>query len=520
MATNPSVLVIDDDEDFRASVRSLLENHGYVVFEADSGADGLLKVVEHKPSLIVLDIMMKCSSEGYGVNQAIKHQEEYRNYRNIPVVMTSSIELSPDELFPMAGEVEMIRPDYYLTKPLDIPVFLQVVETGRVHLPLARSWRELIERNGRAGNNRCHRRRPRHPPVLQEDPVQNGLSGRSLRRRSAGLEGVARLKPGLAVVDLKMPGISGMEVIARVHEIDPRDRHRGHHRIRHHRHRRGGDEVRRLRLPAQAVFAGRAAADRQSRPGAPPPGDLSPAAREMERELLKRRFVTFVSHQLQTPLVAIHQYLNVLRHLDEPEDAAAKTQEWLDRCLARTEEMQTIIKDWLTLAKTGRRHALPAAGQGRSEADRHRDPGDLRGDGRPPTGFRWKPGCPKTGYFVTGDRNCLSVLFDNLIVNAIKYNKPGGKVTVSAELTTGEVDRFGERHRDRHPGEVPPDAFRGVLSHRGRRTRRPPAPGLGLAISKRVVSEMGGSISVESAGQMSVPRSGCGCWPGGSQQAE
>jgi twitching motility two-component system response regulator PilG len=128
MATSPRVLVIDDDQDFRASVRSLLENHGYVVFEADSGTDGLRKVVEHRPNLIVLDVMMKCSSEGYGVNQAIKHQEEYRDYRSIPVVMTSSIELSPDELFPMAGEVEMIRPDYYLTKPLDIPGFLKVVE--------------------------------------------------------------------------------------------------------------------------------------------------------------------------------------------------------------------------------------------------------------------------------------------------------------------------------------------------------------------------------------------------------
>ena len=128
MPTSPRVLVIDDDEDFRASVRSLLENHGYVVFEADSGTDGLRKVVEHRPDLIVLDVMMKCCTEGYGVNQAIKYQEAYRDYRSIPVVMTSSIELSPDELFPMAGEVEMIRPDYYLTKPLDIPGFLQVVE--------------------------------------------------------------------------------------------------------------------------------------------------------------------------------------------------------------------------------------------------------------------------------------------------------------------------------------------------------------------------------------------------------
>ena len=36
-----------------------------------------------------------------------------------------------------------------------------------------------------------------------------------------GPEGVASLKPGLVAVDLKMPGISGMEVITRVHEVDP-----------------------------------------------------------------------------------------------------------------------------------------------------------------------------------------------------------------------------------------------------------------------------------------------------------
>jgi len=34
---------------------------------------------------------------------------------------------------------------------------------------------------------------------------------------------------------------------------------------------------------------------------------------EVDRALLKRRFVTFVSHQLRTPLVAIHQYLDVLK---------------------------------------------------------------------------------------------------------------------------------------------------------------------------------------------------------------
>jgi hypothetical protein len=49
--------------------------------------------------------------------------------------MTSSIELSPDERFPMAGELDMIRPDFYLTKPLDIPKFLEVLQRASVLCP-------------------------------------------------------------------------------------------------------------------------------------------------------------------------------------------------------------------------------------------------------------------------------------------------------------------------------------------------------------------------------------------------
>jgi len=128
MAASSKVLVIDDDRDFRASVRSLLEDQGYVVVEAESGQEGLKKLVEHKPDIILLDIMMECSTEGYGVNQAIKYQEAYQEFRNTPIIMVSSIEETPDERFPMAGEVETIRPDSYLTKPLDIPRFLEIVK--------------------------------------------------------------------------------------------------------------------------------------------------------------------------------------------------------------------------------------------------------------------------------------------------------------------------------------------------------------------------------------------------------
>jgi two-component system KDP operon response regulator KdpE len=128
VAGNSKVLIIDDDQDFRASVRALLESRGYAVVEAESGTEGLNRLVQEKPGLIVLDIMMKCCCEGYGVTHALRHKEEYADYRKVPIVMTSSIEQPPEERFAMAGEAEMIRPDYYLTKPLDIPLFLETVE--------------------------------------------------------------------------------------------------------------------------------------------------------------------------------------------------------------------------------------------------------------------------------------------------------------------------------------------------------------------------------------------------------
>ena len=128
MVTSAKVLVIDDDPDFRDSVKSLLESRGCTVIMADSGKEGLRKLVEDKPDVILLDVMMETDVEGYSVTQAVKWKNEYAEYQNIPILMLSSIQETPDELFPQATEVEAIRPDFYLSKPLDIPKFLATLE--------------------------------------------------------------------------------------------------------------------------------------------------------------------------------------------------------------------------------------------------------------------------------------------------------------------------------------------------------------------------------------------------------
>lgn len=129
MAENKKILIIDDDEDFRISIRTLLESYKYQVTEAESGKQGLQKIKSDRPDLIVLDIMMETIDEGYLLNQVIKFQKSFEEYKNMPILMVSSIQEDPLSRFPAAaGQVDMIMPDYYLTKPVNIPKFLELVE--------------------------------------------------------------------------------------------------------------------------------------------------------------------------------------------------------------------------------------------------------------------------------------------------------------------------------------------------------------------------------------------------------
>ena len=125
--TKKRILVIDDDEDFTTAVRTVLEGEGYTVVTADSGRSGLDQLKHSAPDLVILDVMMESTTEGYGVSEAIKFSSDYQAFQDTPVIMVSSIQESPDELYPRALEVDMIRPARYLTKPLDMPSFLATV---------------------------------------------------------------------------------------------------------------------------------------------------------------------------------------------------------------------------------------------------------------------------------------------------------------------------------------------------------------------------------------------------------
>ena len=118
------VLMIDDDEDFTTSIRALLEAEGYRVETAASGREGLRKLGEVQPDVVLLDVMMESSTEGYAVSGAIRTAEV-----PVPVIMLSSVELGPAERFARSEELELIRPDAYLTKPVVAGRFLETLRS-------------------------------------------------------------------------------------------------------------------------------------------------------------------------------------------------------------------------------------------------------------------------------------------------------------------------------------------------------------------------------------------------------
>ncbi len=53
-----TIMIVDDEEDIRTTVKTILEKAGYNVIAAVNGDDCLSKIAEAKPDLILLDIMM------------------------------------------------------------------------------------------------------------------------------------------------------------------------------------------------------------------------------------------------------------------------------------------------------------------------------------------------------------------------------------------------------------------------------------------------------------------------------
>lgn len=104
------ILVADDDEHCGALLKHFLKQRGFEVLHLRDGASAIFAAKEHKPDLIILDIMMPAYS-GIDLVKMMRREEAFRN---TPIFLLSSLSkestLTPD--------IEMLI-DAYISKPFD-----------------------------------------------------------------------------------------------------------------------------------------------------------------------------------------------------------------------------------------------------------------------------------------------------------------------------------------------------------------------------------------------------------------
>ena len=313
----------------------------------------------------------------------------------------------------------------------------------------------------------------------------------------SGIQRIGEVHPPVLILDLKMPGMGGMEVIAQLQEM-------------------AVDTV----IVVITGFATVGTAVQAMKAGAydfiPKPFTaeelrtiiaraverhrLSMEAKRLraEKEQQTRKFITFVSHQLQSPLGAVRQYLDVMLH-QMGADTPAKQREWIDRSGRKIGLMLEIIADWLTLSKveggqlaTERKairwqELVPETLEGLSSDAQDRQ-------------VTLASGIPDDLPSIVGDESALRMLLGNLINNAIKYNHPGGQVTVTgATSVTDQTVTLSVS--DTGVGIAPdqqPHVFEEFYRVKNGSAGDVSGTGMGLPICKKIAEELGGRIRLTS----------------------
>ncbi|MFH1436227.1 MAG: response regulator [Pseudomonadota bacterium] len=327
--------------------------------------------------------------------------------------------------------------------------------------------------------------------------ARDGYRAESAKDGAEGLEKAREFKPDIVLVDLKMPGMSGMDVILKLQEID------------------------RNIIPIVITgYASVESAVEAMKRGAydflpkPFPPDrlrividkavekrgylLEIKALKQQKKLVEESFVAMVSHQLRSPIAAVRQHLQAIQDgsLGAVNVEQNKT---IERVTDRLDSLMHIIDDWLDLSSINKGKVIsgPAdvdlIGLLASLVEFMQPLAEAR---KVTMSISYPPAFPP----VRGNRASIEQVFANLINNAIIYNRPFGSVFITfrdrgRRLSVDVSDTGMGIEREYLPFLF--DEFSPMLPRGRKDGGRPKGSGLGLAIARRIVEAHGGSIEVD-----------------------
>jgi DNA-binding response OmpR family regulator len=114
----PSVLVVDDEPQVVWVLQFSLEAEGYTTYAASNGVEALREIVEHRPSMMVLDIMMP-TMDGWAVLEEMLKLSDDERPR---VVIVSALSSLRDR-----AKAAELGADAYVPKPFNVDELLEVL---------------------------------------------------------------------------------------------------------------------------------------------------------------------------------------------------------------------------------------------------------------------------------------------------------------------------------------------------------------------------------------------------------
>ena len=492
-----SVLYVEDDDEIREQLTHFLSRRVGVLYTATNGREGLESFRVHQPDIVLSDIRMP-EMDGLDMVGAIKQEKP-----STPVIMTTAF--NETEYFLKAIDIGV---DKYVMKPVKVDTLVEALDRSAQALHAERSLRlaatvldtaaeaiVIIDREGVivAANPACvgmlgypadallgfnlslleasrgDEEGPLPWPRGESDPWRGEVS---LRRR-----GGERFPAWLSVGTAKtQEGQVTHQVLVFV-DISERKRREWEILELNEALRAARDQLeQRVDERTQELVVARDAAEAANR--------------------AKSQFLSQMSHELRTPMNAIMGFTELL-HTDVSHPLPPDQKECTREILQAGKHLLNLINDVLDLARV-EAGKLSFSNEPTRPGEIFRECLDLIRPLAENRGIQIAINCPAMdACLVRADPIRLKQVVINLLSNAVKYNRDGGRIDIEctvgdSRLRVGIADTgLGIDAEDLHRLFMPFERF-------GASMKNQEGTGIGLALSSRLASLMGGRITVDS----------------------
>ncbi len=216
---------------------------------------------------------------------------------------------------------------------------------------------------------------------------------------------------------------------------------------------------------------------------------------KQEGKKIRYQFLSVLSHELKAPLNAIEGYLRMMQE-KQSGDLIEDYAEPIDRSLQRIQGMRNLIMDLLDFTKIRLER--------KDEKIQEVNLAEIASGAIitvQPYAIQMEVSINldiRSDVFIMADPSDMEIVFNNLISNAVKYNKRGGKVEITIDSSDSEAiiivsdTGIGINITDKE------NLFTEFVRIKNEKTRNITGSGLGLSIVKKVIELYIGTIKVES----------------------